>query len=377
MDPYRVPAPAVPYRLLIGLLLTSALAVAVIGVLWLLRDWLTIDNQSLLFIVVIVLAGVFSGTLAALVAALVGFIGFSYLLFDPLFDLAVADPSNLIDLLVFVLVAVTTGQTTAYARRQQQQAQQNALRSATFEAADTLKTTLLRGLSHDLRTPITIIKSSAGNLMRLHDELTPDDRADLLRNIKTQADELDRMFTALLDLSRLEAGTARLNRALNSLEEVAGDAAARIYQWQGSQRVELDFPADLPMLPFDYSLLLQALTNLLDNAVRYEPSDQRVIVRGSINRTWAQIAVINHGPPITQEERLRIMQPFYRGADGHIGLGLPIVKGIVEAHGGRVWVDDTPGGGATFVIALPSAPPSALPTQHTQERRNDQSPRGG
>ncbi len=227
-----------------------------------------------------------------------------------------------------------------------------AQKSRQYEEADRLKTAILRSLSHDLRTPITIIKSSASNLRTLDGQFSAPERVEVAATIENEADHLNMLIGHLLDLSRLQAGALTLNRALNSLEEVAGDVAARAFQLTGKERVEFEL-GDLPLVSFDYGLMLQVLSNLVDNALRYEPADREIELRGSVHDQEVWIAVINHGENLPREERELVMEPFYRGKDGHIGLGLPIAKGIVEAHGGRIWIEDTPGGGTTFVVSLP------------------------
>ncbi len=230
---------------------------------------------------------------------------------------------------------------------------EHAQRSKNFEEADRLKTALLRAVSHDLRTPLTIIKTSANNLLTFYATLPENERVDMLKTVEHEADHLNKMVGNLLDLSRLEAGALQINRHLNSLEEVAGDVAARIWQLTHQERIKITFPDDMPLVSFDYGLILQVLGNLVDNALRYERESYQVEIRGSVVERTAHVAVINHGPNILPDEREHIMQPFYHGPGGNIGLGMAIAKGIVEAHGGKIWIEDTPGGGATFVFALP------------------------
>ncbi|MCC7451138.1 MAG: DUF4118 domain-containing protein [Anaerolineae bacterium] len=230
---------------------------------------------------------------------------------------------------------------------------QRAQQSKSFEEADRLKTALLRAVSHDLRTPITIIKTSASNLLNLHTTLAEDERIDMLKVIESEADHLDKMVGNLLDISRLKAGAMTINLAWNSLEEVAGEVAARVWQRIHEERITINFPDDMPMAQFDYGLILQTLANLVDNALRYEPEGTRIEIRGSAQADDVRVAIVNHGPTIPPEERALIMEPFYHGAGGRTGLGLAIAKGIIEAHQGQLWVEDTPGGGATFVFTLP------------------------
>jgi two-component system sensor histidine kinase KdpD len=230
---------------------------------------------------------------------------------------------------------------------------EQAQRSRGFEEADRLKTALLHAVSHDLRTPITIIKTSANNLHRLQQRLTEEERLEMLEGIESAADHLDTMVGNLLDLSRLEAGVMSVNWDWNALLDIAGDAAARVWELYRDERIRLLFPDDMPLVRCDFGLILQALGNVIENALRYEPSGSMIEVRGSHFPTEVRVAVVDHGSRIPPGQRERIMEPFNRQEDGHLGLGLAISKGIVEAHHGRIWVEDTPGGGATFVIALP------------------------
>jgi two-component system sensor histidine kinase KdpD len=239
---------------------------------------------------------------------------------------------------------------------------QQARRGEALGEADALKTALLQAVSHDLRTPITIIKTSAAHLAELGDRLPAAQRQELAETIESQADRLNSLVGNLLDMSRLQAGALVLNAGWNSLEEIAGEAAARAYSRHGQERVALDFPADLPLVWCDAGLMMQAVGNIVENALRYEPPETRVLIRGRQTNDTAELAVINHGPTIPAAEKARVLEPFYRAGDGspavgRVGLGLAIARGIVEAHHGRLTVADTPGGGATFTISLPAEGP--------------------
>ena len=116
-------------------------------------------------------------------------------------------------------------------------------------------------------------------------------------------------------------------------------------------------------MEFDYGLILQALTNLVDNALRYEPEGRKVKLRGGVQGIEAYLEVVNHGETISEEVKQHMMEPFYRGKQGRIGLGMPIAQGIIEAHKGELRVLDTPGSGATFVLVLPFAKEAQIETQ--------------
>lgn len=312
------------------------------GILWLLRAELTIANFTMIYIFIILIITIQRGTRMGIIASAISFLCINFFLIHPYYTLIVADPRELLDLIVFFMISVLVGQLALRDRTR-----------AGFEEADRLKTTLLYAISHDLRTPLTILKTSINNLHRLDDKLSPQERREMIITIEEEIDGLDKLIGNLLDLSRLQAGALTLNRQTNSLEEVAGDVAANHYHRTQQERITLDFPPNLPMIPFDYGLILQALTNLVDNAIRYEPAQSCVELRGVATKQTLQLWVINHGDTITPEEKDHIMQPFYHGKSGRTGLGLPIAKGIIEAHGGRLMVQDTPVKGATFIMELP------------------------
>ncbi|MBK8026788.1 MAG: DUF4118 domain-containing protein [Chloroflexi bacterium] len=322
------------------------LLAAVTCAAWVVRSVLTLTNFITIYLLVVLVLAIRSGTRVALVGAFISFLSINFFLIAPYYTFLIADPLEVIDLVIFLVTAVLVGQLAASARYRERTSQQ-------FEEADRLKTALLRAVSHDLRTPITIIKTSAANLRRLGDGLSQTERLELSQAIEAEADHLDRLIGNLLDLSRLEAGALTLDSQPNSLEEVAGDVAAQAFQRTGEERIALTFPEDLPLVRFDYGLIRQALTNLVDNSLRYEPYDSRVELRGEVSTGQARLRVINHGPNLTADDRVHMLEPFYRGTGGHIGLGLPIANGIVAAHHGQLLVEDTPGGGATFVIHLP------------------------
>jgi two-component system sensor histidine kinase KdpD len=148
---------------------------------------------------------------------------------------------------------------------------ERAQRSKSFEEADKLKTALLHAVSHDLRTPLTVIKTSASNLLNLHQTVGETERVEMLKMIDHQADQLNTMVGDLLDISRLKAGALQIKSEWNSLEEVTGDVAAEVFARTKEERITIQVPDDMPLVLFDYGLLRQALSNLVENSLRYEP----------------------------------------------------------------------------------------------------------
>lgn len=449
-----------PSRRLLRPLIAVALVILVTIPLWSIRERMTLANVSLIYLLLTLTVAIWLGTASSLTVAVASSFCLNFFFVRPYYTLAVEDRRELLDLFIFLLVALITGQLAAYARRQAEIARhraheqnilyelssafnrlndreaiyqtlqtvveenspglsctvlpsyetappdgdqttiylligikeqvygalranfvappteaqrrflmacvvqasmalqridlaENIQRSHAIAEADRLKTTLLQAVSHDLRTPITIIKTAVSNLLSLREQMSLAEMQELMRLIEQQADTLDQLVGNLLDMSRLEAGALKLHEDWVHFSEIAGDVAAQAWQPSQSARIRLDFPDDMPLVRCDQGLMLQALSNITSNALRYEPPESQVEIRGNFDEHEVRLVVVNHGPTIAPEEKAHIMEPFYRGDNGQVGLGLAISEGIVAAHQGRVWVEDTPGSGATFVIALP------------------------
>jgi PAS domain S-box-containing protein len=236
-------------------------------------------------------------------------------------------------------------------------------RAQALAEADRLKTTLLSVVSHDLQTPLAIIKASAANLRRRLDGAgVPCDTDEIITEIDAEADRLSRLVSDLLDLTRLQAGAWKPVREWHDLPEILGTVLAR-FENRTAARVCVRLPVDLPMVYVDGVQVGQVLWNLLDNALKYSPGDAVVEVGAWMEDADLCLSVSDRGPGVLAGERERIFMPFYRsaaagGADGvrGSGLGLAICRDLVEAHGGRIWAENGPDGGAAFRIRLPVPP---------------------
>ena len=234
--------------------------------------------------------------------------------------------------------------------------QLEAMEAEALRRSDALKTALLRAVSHDLRSPLMTILTSASALNRRDLQLGADDRDELLHAILTEANRLDRIVSNLLDLSRLQAGAAAPDPAIWSLDELVAQAISELPE---SARVRADFDEIDAMVRVDGQQVEHALVNLLENALKYSPSEEPVRVQVTGTPSEVHVRVIDRGPGVPSDEAERIFEPFQRGertggARG-AGLGLAIARGFAQANGGRVWVESRSGQGATFVFALPAA----------------------
>ena len=219
-----------------------------------------------------------------------------------------------------------------------------------------MRNAILSSVSHDLRTPLATITGAASSLAEEQRELDPAARRELSRSIYREADRLDRLLKNLLDMMRLEAGAVQLSKEWHPIDEVVGAALARLEGRLREHTVNTAFPADLPLVLVDGVLLEQVVINLMENAVKYAPSGGPIDLSASASDRDVIVEVADGGPGIPVGDESRIFDKFYRGSlarEGGVGLGLTICRGIVEAHGGRIWVENRSGGGALFRFSIP------------------------
>jgi two-component system, OmpR family, sensor histidine kinase KdpD len=262
------------------------------------------------------------------------------------------------------VLATFANQAALAVEQVRQEEQRN--RALALQETDRLRTALLNSVSHDLRTPLASIKASASSLLDRDIQWSDAERDEFLVTINAEVDRLTRLVHNLLDMSRIEAGALDPRLVESSAAEVVGPVVRRA-RAASRQRVDVDVPDELPPVLVDPVRLDQVLTNLLDNARGYAAGGPVQVVARQVGGT-VELRVVDHGPGIPGPERERIFDQFYRLKGGGkrpegTGMGLAICRGIVEAHGGRLRVETTPGGGATFVLTLPVAPgqlPSAV-----------------
>ena len=238
-----------------------------------------------------------------------------------------------------------------------------ATRAEVLEQIDRGRSALLRSVSHDLRTPLATITAAASDLGQDGLEIAPADRAELLRTIAGEADRLTKLVTNLLDMARIESGALQPARQPTDLGEIVDEVLWHPWPDQAPGRLAAALDPDLPLLDVDPVLVGQVLVNLIDNALRYTPADRPIEVVARARPPWVELRVVDHGPGIPAAQRPHVFHPFWRAqapapaAARGTGLGLAICRAFMDAHGGRIAVEETPGGGATMVLSLPVAAP--------------------
>jgi two-component system, OmpR family, sensor histidine kinase KdpD len=242
------------------------------------------------------------------------------------------------------------------AARRRDQLEAQLIETETLRRANVLKTTLLRSVSHDLRSPLTAIATAAGGLESR--TLSDEQRRELASVVVAESARLERLVRNLLDLSRLQAGGAEPRADWCSIEEVVQAAVDSVPARLGTFDIELD--ADLPLLRSDAAQLERALANVVENAAHFAGT-QPVTIRGRLVGQVVLLRIKDRGPGIRGQDLERIFEPFYRAGNRHVGsgLGLAIARGFIEANGGSIHAESAPGQGTCFVVRF-KAPVNSL-----------------
>lgn len=229
-----------------------------------------------------------------------------------------------------------------------------------------MQNTFVSIVSHELQTPVAIIKSYAGTLAREDATWPPETIQRVSRNIEEECDRLHRLISDLLDLSRIQAGRVAMRVGRVDLAQLAAEVVDQLAPRSPRHSLRSSFASTFPLIRGDADQLRRALFNLVQNAVKYSPEGGEVVIAGEVrtvdNQRWAVVSVIDQGVGIPAGEQERIFERFHRAdtrlsrSTAGVGLGLYITRSIVEGHGGRIWAESAgPGRGSTFTLMLPLA----------------------
>ena len=238
-----------------------------------------------------------------------------------------------------------------------------------FREAEELKDTFISIIGHELKTPVALIKGYAGTLRREDAAWDPSVVKDSLTVIEEEADRLTGLIEDLLDASRLQAGGLTPNYCDVDLPKLSARIAERLARGHPERSLAIDFSPDFPQISADEERIGPVITNLISNAIKYSPPGSKVEIRGRCTPDQVTVTVADRGYGIGEEEAPHVFERFYRGSSAAkrtkgAGLGLYLAKAVVEAHGGRIWIESAPGEGTRVSFSLPTAPrsePGCLP----------------
>ncbi|HEX7024580.1 MAG TPA: DUF4118 domain-containing protein [Gemmatimonadales bacterium] len=238
--------------------------------------------------------------------------------------------------------------------------------------AERLRTSLLSSLSRDLRTPLSGIEGAASSLLQDADSLSREVRAELAGSILAESRRMTRLVTNLLDMIRVESGALAVRKSWQPLEETLGVALLRLDERLRGHPVDVRLPDDLPLVAIDELLIEEVFINLLENAAKYTPPGTPVTIRAWTEGAAVVVEVADRGPGVPPGEEESVFGRFHRissgdaaGAGAGSGLGLTICRGIIAAHGGRIWLERRAEGGVAvrFTLPLEGPPPDVLPPE--------------
>jgi two-component system sensor histidine kinase KdpD len=226
---------------------------------------------------------------------------------------------------------------------------QEAYRERLNAESQSMRNTFLSAVSHDLRTPLATITGAASTLIHAGKNIPEEKREEMIKAIHEEAERLNHIIRNVLNITR------RVNKEWHSLEEIIGVVLDRQSNMLHARPVNVSIPADLPLIPFDPILLEQVLTNLIENIIQHTPPGTPIDINVHPQKASVQIEIADRGPGIQEIEKEHIFDKFSaeKVSGKGVGLGLSICKAIVDAHGGRIWAENRPGGGAVFRFILP------------------------
>ena len=248
---------------------------------------------------------------------------------------------------------------------------EEAHRALVKAETESLRNTLLSSISHDLRTPLTAVTGAVSTLLTNDATLDRQNRLELLQTVQEEADRLSRIIKNILAMTRLESGAVTLRKEWQSLEEIVGVVLNRLGDRLNDHPVTVNLPATLPLIPFDGLLLDQVFMNLFENAIKYSPKGTPLELSASESLYTVTVELADRGSGIPPGEEERIFEKFGRGpafgGGGGVGLGLAICRAIINAHGGKIWAENRPGGGAVFRFTLSAAGIPPMPKEEAKE----------
>ncbi|HEX5964789.1 MAG TPA: ATP-binding protein, partial [Pyrinomonadaceae bacterium] len=365
----------------IGYLVAVSSVSAVTLVLKLLGDHVNATTVSLALLLNVLFIATRWGSLPALTASVVAMLCFNFFFLPPLGTFTIAATDNWIALFAFLITAVTAGQLSARAKKRAEEAEsgkreigrlfaelreafERASHAEALRQSEKLKSALLDAVTHDLRTPLTSIKASITTLLDEQREppmvLDRESRVEMMEVIDEESDRLNRFINGLIELARIEAGELQLRRRWSVVDEIISAALTRAEPITRQHRIEVDVEKELPAVRIDERAVSEVVYTLIDNAAKYSASDS--LIRISARRAeddLIQMSVEDEGRGVPPDVRERVFDKFFRATrDGDVstrqptgtGMGLAIAKGIIEAHGGRIWIEPAATGKGTRVV---------------------------
>ena len=325
------------------------------------------------------------GQISGLATSILALLSFNYFFLPPIHTFTISDPQNWIALVAFLGTSLIAGGLSARENKRVEEAEekkreiehlyhqlQKAFKKANeaeaLEQSEKLKTALLDAVTHEIRTPLTSIKAAVTTLLSGNSEfeLGDEGRREMLEVVRDEVDRLNHIVEGLIDVAQVEAGAMYPRRSWAQVDEIVANALGRAARLTKNHSIKLDLEKNLPLLRIDEKAIAEVLYVLVQNAAKYSPSGGEIRISANRSRDNSLlIRVEDQGPGIPLELREKVFEKFFRlssadavrsGVPGGLGMGLAIARGIVESHGGKIWIEDNRAGrGASVLFTLPIA----------------------
>jgi two-component system sensor histidine kinase KdpD len=337
-----------------------------------LRGHINTTTVAVSLLLVILFVAMFFGSKSALLASMLAMLCFNFFFLPPFHTFTIADPQNWVALTAFFITALVVGQLSARAKRQAREAEtgrveiarlyedlriafDRASEAEALKKSERLKSALLDAVTHDIRTPLTSIKASATLLLDDREsaeaiqKLSAEEKEALLKVINHGVDRLDHFVAGIVDLARIDAGDMKLYRNWGEVEDIIDAALAQAGPLTREHGIKVVVADELPVVRVDARAVAEVIYTLLDNASKYAPNGTLITIHAErAGDEVVKISVADQGPGIPFNLRDRVFERFFRAAgdvalgnrSGGIGMGLAIARGIVEAHGGAIWIEE-------------------------------------
>ncbi len=365
------------------------------------REHANSTTIALGFLLVVLFVAILWGSRPALLASVLGMLCFNFFFLPPFYTFTIADYQNWVALTVFFITALAVGQLSARAKRRAEESEagrreinrlyeelqdafERASEAEAFKRSERLKSALLDAVTHDLRTPLTSIMASSTLLLEDRENpsqaemLDPLEQKALLRVITQASNRLNRFVESMVDLARIEVGDMTLRRNWGAVDEIIEAALTRAEPLTEKHQIRLLMEEELPVVRVDARAVTEVVYTLVDNATKYAPAETTIVVKAHrVHDEVVEIAVEDEGSGIPLTLREKVFERFFRatdnGTDGQnrlgFGMGLAIARGIVEAHGGKIWVEDGPDGhGTRVVFTVPVGDDEQAPGENAESR---------
>jgi two-component system sensor histidine kinase KdpD len=310
-----------------------------------------IVNIAMVYLLAVVVIALCFSRGAAIFSSLLCVAAFDIMFVPPRGTFTVDDVQYLLTFAIMLAVALVISGLMNSARRQAEARAALALEAET----ERVRSALLASISHDLRTPLAVMTGASSSLARGGERLPAADRAALAQSIYGQARDMSDQVAKVLQMTRLETGRIALDRDWAAIPEIAGPVLSRLSERLAGHRLMVDFPADLPLVRVDATLIDQALANLVENATRHTQPGTPIRVGARRLNGEILVSVEDFGIGLDDDQIERVFAKFHRGAGSSagVGLGLAICRAIVRLHDGRIWAERLAGGGTAFRFTLP------------------------